>query len=253
VTGKSVELIAQVRPETVNDVADIVGQLTERWKQSISPANRRLDERFAAGEIHVLLLVRGSEETEVGKIWVVGLERNPVHDEVLARRRNETVLVGVVKLVEQPESRIPVLVWFEPVEFLYSFPPRTLYVSLLSGFISVKVLRDREINVVPSSLARNSSGNPSLNQMEGQVVESAHQVVNGIPGDCRNLGTVDVDGSRLQDWFASIRITIKPDTVGYRTAEGENSLFQVLDVLIGPFNFYANQSESVVCRHHGRV
>ena len=63
---------AEKGKERVNNVADVVGQLTQRWEQSISPTNRRLNERFAAGEIHVLLLVREAIKSEVGKIWVVG-------------------------------------------------------------------------------------------------------------------------------------------------------------------------------------
>src|SRR5450755_2275255 len=94
-----VESLFQERAESRNNVADQLGQLMKRWEQRITLSNRRIGERWLAREIHVLFLL---QSVKTGKEWVVGLERDSVHDEVVADRKDETVLIGVVELVEQP-------------------------------------------------------------------------------------------------------------------------------------------------------
>src|ERR1019366_1288061 len=125
----------QERPESRNDVADKMRQLMKRWEQCISPTNRRFGERFLAGEIHILIVFR---VVETGEVWFVCLERNSSDNHILADGQDETVLIGVVQSSEQPESLTPALVWFERIDGLYRFLPRTLYASSLSGFITLK-------------------------------------------------------------------------------------------------------------------
>ena len=234
----------------VNNVANVVGQLSQRWEQSISPTNRRLNERFAASEIHVLLLVRELVEPEVGKIWVVGFERNPVHDEVAPDSENQAVLVGNIEFKEQPERRIPVLVWFEPIDCLNRFPARTLYVSRLSGFISLRVVCNRKLDLVLPFGSGYAGFNSNANQVVSEMIQSAHQVVDSIASDCGNRGIVEVERSRFKDWLSGIQVVVKADSVCYRIAERKDSVFQVIDMLVGPFDFYADQVQSVVGRKH---
>src|ERR1035438_2347900 len=93
-------VISQEREKPRNDVADKMRQLMKRWEQSISPTNRRFNERFVAGEIHILIVFR---VIETGEVWFVCLERYASHDHILADGQNETMLIGVVESAEQPE------------------------------------------------------------------------------------------------------------------------------------------------------
>lgn len=160
----------QERPESRNDVADKMRQLMKRWEQCISPTNRRFGERFLAGEIHILIVFR---VVETGEVWFVCLERNSSDNHILADGQDETVLIGVVQSSEQPESLTPALVWFERIDGLYRFPPRTLYASSLSGFITLKGRKNRELNVFPFFRGSSAERNPNLNQVEGEMIQSA--------------------------------------------------------------------------------
>jgi hypothetical protein len=44
-------------------------------------------------------------------------------------------------------------------------------------------------------------------------------------------------------------VRLKADGLEYGADKRAASVFQILDVLIGPFNFYADQSQSVVGKH----
>src|ERR1035441_5771840 len=127
--------VLQEREEPRNDVAHKMGQLMERWEQSVSQTNRRFGERFLAGEIQVLIVFRVVETSEV---WFVCLERYSPDNHILADGQNETVLIGIVESAEQPERFIPALVRLERINSLYRFPSRTLYASSLSGFITLR-------------------------------------------------------------------------------------------------------------------
>ena len=231
-----------------NDLADKLTQPMKRWEQ-ITLSNRKLDERFIAGVIHGLFLVGASQSR---KEWIIGFERDSIHDEILADRKDASVFVGNVQLVEQPERLVPALVWFEPVDCLNCFGPRTTYAFRLFGFISLRVMRDRELNRFPPPLADDAIFRANADKMKCQVVQSTHEVVSGVSSNCGNIGGVDLERIHLQSWLSGVRIGIKPNSLDYRTDERKNGIFEIFDVLIGPFNFYSDQSQSVVSKHSGR-
>lgn len=234
------------RAEARNDVADKLDQLMERWEQSISHTNRRLSERFLAGEIHVLIVFR---DAETGEVWFVCLERNTTDNHILADRQNEAVLVGIIQITKQPKSIIPILVRLESVDSLYRFPSRTLYASSLSGFITIKGIRYRELNVCPRFGGRLTKTDSHMNEVKSQMIKGASEVMSYVSSDSRNLGRINVQWADIQKWLTSLGLVIEANQLKGCFTQRLDSRFQFIEVLLGPFNFYADQSQSVVSSH----
>lgn len=240
------QIVLQEGGEPSNDVADKMGQLMERWEQSISPTNRRFDERFLAGEIHVLILFR---DTETDEVWFVNLERDSSDNCVFSDRKNETVLVGIVQLAQQPQRLVSAFVRLEPINSLNRFPQRTLYASTLSGFITLRGMKYRELNIRPIFGSSFAKGNSDRDELECQVVQGASEVVNDFSGEDRDVKTVDVKGAGFKDWLTHTGLKIHANHLEGDFTQREGSHFQIIEVLFGPSNFYADQSESVVGVH----
>lgn len=239
-------VVTQEGKKSRNDVADKMRQLMERWEQGISPTNRRFSDRFITGEIHILIIFR---VVETGEVWFVCLERNTTQDKVFSDGQDVTVLIGVVESAEKPEGFVPALVWFERINGLYRFPPRTLYASSLSGFITLKGMRYRELNISPVFRGSFAECNPDLNQLESEVVQGTAQVVNHVTSDCRDFGRKDVQRAHIKEWLASLRLCIEANRLKGCFSKRQDGRFEIIEVLLGPFNFYANQSDSVVGKH----
>lgn len=240
------QVVLQERHEARNDVADKMGQLMERWEQSISPSNRRLDERFLAGEIHILILFR---DTETDEVWFVNLERDASDNRIFTYRQNEAVLVGVIQLAQQPERVVSAFVRLEPINRFNRFPPRTLYASTLSGFITLQGMKYRELNIwqfLGSDFAKRDSYGDEL---ERQMIQGTSQVVNHVSCDDGYVKSIDMKGSEFKAWLADTGLEIDANRLKGCFAKRQGSRFQIIEVLLGPFNFYADQSESVVGKH----
>jgi hypothetical protein len=89
-----------------------------------------------------------------------------------------------------------------------------------------------------------------MNEMKRQMVKGASEVMGNIASDSGDLGRVDVQWADIQEWLASLRLMIEANQLKGCFAKRLSSRFQFIEVLIGPFNFYADQSESVVGCHH---
>lgn len=246
--GRSASVVLQEGEKPRNDVADKMGQLVERWEQSISSTNRRFGARFLAGEIHILIVFRIIETNEV---WFVCLERCSSDNHILANGQDETVLVSVVESAEKPEGLTSAFVWLERINGLNRFPPRTLYASSLSGFITLQGMKYRELNIFPYFGGDFVKRNANRDQMKDKMVESASQVVNNISSDCGNLGRIDIERPEIKRWLPSLHLRIEANQLKGCFAKRLDSHFEIVEVLLGPFNFYKNQSESVVgCHGH---
>ena len=110
-------------------------------------------------------------------------------------------------------------------------------------------MRNRKLDLVPPSFTLESRFSADADKLKGQVIQSAHQVVDSVASYSGNIGTVDEERIELKSWLSGIRVRIKPDSLEYWADKSASSIFQVVDVLIGPFNFYADQSQSVVGGH----
>ena len=99
---------------------------------------------------------------------------------------------------EQPERRVPVLVWFQPIEFLNRFPLCTL---------TYLVFRDSEVSELCAignwilshpPLRWSTRFSADADKLKGQVIQSAHQVVDSVASYSGNIGTVDEERIELK-------------------------------------------------------
>jgi hypothetical protein len=235
-------------PEARNDVADKLTQLMERWKDSISLTNRRLDERFLAREIHIAIRFRVAN---TGEEWFVCADRyaEPGKDNVVSNWQDETVLVGIVEFVEQPERAVPVSVRFERIDSFYRLPLHTLYLSSSPvGFITVRAMRNRKLDHFPRLRPTLSLVDPNHDEVVSQMIEGTSQVMNCIPDESRDFGVIDDERAEMKEWISGFLISLAPNALSLKHTGVQKEIFQFSDVLIGPFNFYVDQAQSVVGR-----
>jgi hypothetical protein len=69
------------------------------------------------------------------------------------------------------------------------------------------------------------------------MIQRASQVLDCISKNEGKSRWGMVASSQMIDWFSCLRITLTDDHVGLRTEETANVRFQVLDMLVGPFDF----------------
>ena len=241
------KLSFQERAKLAHDVGDRLEKLMERWEQRILPSDPKFGDRFLAGEIHVLVLLR---DPDTGKKWVLRLEPNTnvlrSENVELPNRKDEAVLVGIIELPEQPKRVVTALVRFEPIENFYRFPPRTLYCSALHGYETIEGMRDRELNLFPSLGSSFSVLGSDSDKLPSKVIESTSEVVNNVSDNCGNGGFQNEEWASLVKTF---HVRLHRNRVELIRHPRNKSRFQLLDMLIGPFDFYADQSESVVGGH----
>lgn len=216
----------------------------------------RLGQRFQNLELHILLHLRVIES---GKGWGVLLEKKiPIEpickeDEVTRKWSERTMFIDTVKLVDSPQIKIPAFVWFEEIESFYNTWPDTVYKAISTGFITSKALRNRE---------RVPTGNCASGDHEGmahQVIESSTQIMGDVShssGDIRradksiqepvsagkSLREADAETIRRAFQFLVVSLSDNNCSALYIRDVG----CQIVEVLFGPLNFYANQDDSFV-------
>lgn len=67
--------------------------------------------------------------------------------------------------------------------------------------------------------------------------------------DGRDIRVIENQGSDFERWASSLRIKLHSNSLEVNFVRRQESTFQLIEMLIGPFNFYPNQSESVVGGH----
>jgi hypothetical protein len=85
------------------------------------------------------------------------------------------------------------------------------------------------------------------------MVKSGSKVVNDIPGNGGNVEAVDIKWISLECWLRSLRLSLHADRLEGCFAERQDGRFQFVEMLLGPFNFYTDQSESIVGGHKGET
>lgn len=230
--------------EARNDVADKLRKLMEGWEQSPTPEALRCADRFKAGEFHVLVRVNGIDGVEDGFFIVEhGGTVREVNQACHPNGEKVSVLVKDVELMQSPQAIIPSLIRFEGIDSVLGWPLNTLYFSSLFGWVTIWGMRNRKLNFISGFFPDLAVIQSDNHQLVGKMVEGASQVVDGIPcgGGC-------IDGDALDGIGLQFCVMVDPDRVSVERV-GHRHGFQFADVLVGPFNFYADQSESVVGCH----
>src|ERR1700722_10836519 len=259
--------VLEQRPEVGHDVADKIRHTLERFENRITLNNPRFAERYIKQEIYLLVHFRIGG---INKEFVAYLEReHPVggseiefnrgrlRESVFLHERGEysptmcsdvhgtecgthgnqqAVLVGAVESMEPPEGVIPSLVWFDSVDGVYGVLPHSMYFSVHSGLVFRGVIENRKVNMLGvGGIPRSDSKQPI-----GQMVKRTSEVMKGISRD-----TGDIERDRLNideeiDQLSRLRITLGRDFIGATVLKSEDCRLQLLDMLVGPFDFKAD-------------
>jgi hypothetical protein len=247
------------RLEAENQALRNINQLTQRWEDRITAKRLRLGQRFQNLELHILLHLR---VVESGKCWGVLLEKKialePIgKEDEIARKWSESAMFvdAAVKLVDSPEIKIPAFVWFEEIESFYNAWPDTIYKAIPAGFVTSNTLRNRE------GVSTGNSASSDHERVAHQVIEGGTEIVGDISHASRNIrradkglqepvtggeshGETDVDTIRRAFPFLVASLSDN-DCSGLYTREVG---CQIIEVLFGPLNLYANQDDSFVGR-----
>lgn len=110
-----------------------------------------------------------------------------------SNRDDDSVLVDIVQAVERPNPvTVPSLVRFDFAECFYSVSTKPLlYFSVNEGFIFLRGIADREIEVH----LREVNVKLDQQQLVDQMIEGAPKILESVPGNCSNERGNPLDAS----------------------------------------------------------
>src|SRR5690242_3559271 len=110
-------------------------------------------------------------------------------------------------------------------------------------------MKYREVNVPPFLSSAFAERDSHDNQLESQMVKGTSEIVDHISSDSGNIGFINVKWPEFKAWLRGIGIVLEADRLKGCFAQRKDSRLQLIEVLLGPFNFYADQRDSVVGGH----
>jgi len=265
-------------PENQDDVIDKINHLTKCFDDHLTLKDARLVDHYRKSDLLVLIrfrirlideefiacfqreqVVLGSQEQRQirhgSTFLLVGNQGSQAPRE---RRANvqaletgadchqQAVLIHNVEAVQLPEGVVPSLVWLDRVDRVDRVLPHALDLSQLSGFVFLGGIEDREIDVIE----RTWLGRPDQDELVGQMVESASQVLQDFPSDhvdhCWHLTHAD----EVVNELSRLRIALGADYVRVGGEERLEDVIQLSDVVLGPFDLSLHALQSI-SRGHG--
>jgi len=232
--------------------------LVERWDDWPTLDNLRLSERRDDSELHLLLhfIVGNGEQYIAGlqrevtfggadedlpelvprnRMWEIPFReltwRDAVRRHIRHRSKEQTMLIDVVKDMNDPRHLAPTAsIWLDRVNGIYGSLPHSLYFPGRFGLVFCRVLENWEIR---------SGGWATLaggyrNEMIGDVIEGAPEVLEGIPGDDWYDGRNIVGVIKPIDSISSIGIIPQSDSISTLLREAAPLGLKVKHVLFGP-------------------
>ncbi len=263
--------------ENGNDVINQIGHLMERFNNRLTLNNPSLGERYDKVELHILLHFRFRDSEEYIACFqrdMPDIHESPMkvrngiigptspetfnhlcpytwQDAVRRQRRNggnqQAVFVEVVKRMEPPENFIPTFVWFDRMDSVYGILPHSLYFSNHAGFVFRGVIKNREINM-PSVPAASPTGT-NLEKLEGHMVKGASEVLQNITDDCADGRKNVFNADEVIGVLSRLWVALGFDYIWIGGKEGFTRDIQIIDVLFGPFDFYADNCDSFIGSH----
>jgi len=171
------------------------------------------------------------------KSIVIGLSRIILHvyasdAAILNKRREKAMLVPVVDLVNGPDGNIPSIVglYFLYDELVKSNAKSIYFSPLQRSFKFIDGLADGKLGGIVDD-----SGRCPLQDFSPSIVESASQIVSGIPDHQCDVGSGLSIGQVVLDAFIST-CRIDFNNGGTAVWQSCDALFKIGDMLFGPFN-----------------
>lgn len=258
-------LFRQGRGEQYDDLINRAAQLGQEWNDRLTLNNRRFVERYANAELRLLVYLRrfrscrpGIEQRAVFQAAVGGSDANGWSDnrlvcpgrlelesknDCLATRpdcKQQPMLVDYVKLMQSPQSVMPSLVWLESSNDGSGRRDDSLFCSLESGFKFVSVVRDYE------EVALHDVLTAAFNELTPQQIEGGSEVVNRISCNERQSRRWKREYVETILQLSRIGDYISDDLIGFTLMKPLDRDFQLVDVLVGPFDLKTGAGQSVV-------
>jgi hypothetical protein len=147
-------------------------------------------------------------------------------------RHEQAMLVHNVEFVEPTKSIVPSMVWLLSLDEIERLLAGTLYCSLKVGFKDFQILpiEDRETG---ADIRRVTIGQ---NQLPSEMVKAGSQVMDSISENEGNFLGRTLEGSKLYDSVARLRIVVGNSAVWVALPESVQFGFEIADVLFGPFD-----------------
>lgn len=257
------EALTQTRPEGVNDSADNVRKMLDRFNDRLTLDNPRLIERYDKAEIHLLVrfsvgvgnqqfIARFERWTDLGGIKVDRLEC-PSRERLPHRLTHEcaeidrgscigcqqhSMLVNSVHAIENGKClSLTSIVRLDSAQNVYSILPKALYFSHKTGFELLGVAVCRKGDVSKATVTR-VIDNP---QLLNEVVQSTPKILNRISSNRCDRNWNGLCSCEIVGQLASVAIALGPNFIGVGTEEGADLGIQIEDVFFGPFDFGVDQ------------
>jgi hypothetical protein len=244
------------RIETGNGLANKIRDSIQHWQERLALENPHLVERYKEGKLHVLLkfsagvipkeyviVFHGEShitDKEIPRIhgrslwehfWIKHLE---VDSQIASGNSDwEPMLIDDAQAVQAPEN-IPLasFIWLDSAYRIYSVLPHSLYLSKSLGFILCGT-RARKLNALTFAAIC------STPESACKVVQTRSEVLDSVSGNDENFGR---DRLYVRDAIrrASLCIHLADRFVWPTIQESGGLDFQILDVMVGPFDLDAD-------------
>ena len=248
--------------EIVNQVANHIKHLIERFKNRSTPSNLRLSEGYVNKKLHVLIhfqfrdseqfvacferenpplriqdratdIVGGGSAVEFGDPLPVAFGGN-MSLECGHGSEQQSVFVKIAETGKAVENlTVPTAVRFESIYSFYSVRPHARYYSLSTGFVVGEILSGWKQSIPMGSDLTSSDAC----QMPTHMVQRGPQIVQDITQDNRKSQRDILYGDDIKLALSRLRIYLGTKSIRVFTEESVALGLQVNDVLLGPFDF----------------
>jgi hypothetical protein len=245
----------QESPERSDDPLHKMERLIEKFENRLTLNNLRLIERYIKGELRIHVRIRWQDKDFCAVYYredCVSRREIDTHDgvwksdasasnkgpsELLLRGdpvsnsggEQEAMFVEVVELMQVPQGICSSLVRFGGVNCINRVLAHSLYFSRTFGFVYLGAFEDRE--------AGESRLLGPINQSPDNIIQSTPEILNGLPGSQGDFGRDALVLTEAVHPLSRIWLQLWNDTIRVSFREGSDTVFQVTDVLFGPFDF----------------
>jgi hypothetical protein len=232
--------------ESLDESLDKFRELMKRWNERLTFGSLKMDKRFEAGNLRILIPFREVHGFKRGIIVlepVVPVESIAVAENVGTNCYQSPVLVDVVRFMKSPERIIPASVRLEFIDELHSsWFNESLYFSTSEGFITLERFANRERNLSQNCVACVGIGDQS--KVVHHMVEGASEVLQNVPGNGKHIEVDDREFSEVRLALSKFRILLGDSNMSVGVPVSLRSRFEFSEVLFGPFDLYPDRDKS---------
>jgi len=232
--------------ELLNQALNNVRELMKRWDERLTLGSLKMRERFEAGNFRILL---SFGDVYSGKRWIISFEPIvPIEsltftENVGANSYQSSVFVDVVRFVKFPKRSVSAFIRLESIDELHSaWFNDSLYFSTRKGFVTMERFANRERYLSQNCFARIGIGNQG--EVVHHVIEGATKVLQNIASDREHIEMNDREISEDKIALGKFRILLGNSNLSVGIPICLRSRFEFSEVLLGPFNLYADRDKS---------